>query len=168
MKIAFCNTALLISLLSISSLTLASSIEDSSLNTRKTSTQSKKLEPVIRHQLQLDLLSFCNYLQTGRPKKVEGVYKSPDGRYVIAIIKNNEKGHDYIGVVCAADNPYWKRGEVKFNFVLRNDNKLEGYYYNSSGNYVPVSFSINGDSLQTNRLRKVNLENNKATADAWL
>jgi len=87
---------------------------------------------------------------------------------VIAIIKNNEKGHDYIGVVCAADNPYWKSGEVKFNFVLRNDNKLKGYYYNSSGNYVPVSFSINGDSLQTNRLRKVNLENNKATADAWL
>ena len=168
MKIAFCNTALLISLLSISSLTLASSTEDRSLNTRKVSTQSKKLEPVIRHQLQLDIFSFCNYLQTGRPKKAEGVYKSPDGRYVIALIKNNEKGHDYIGVVCAADNPYWKRGEVKFNFVLRNDNKLEGYYYNSSGNYVPVSFSINGDSLQTNRLRKVNLENNKATADAWL
>jgi hypothetical protein len=171
MKTTFYNTALLISLLSISSLTLASSTKDSTLNTintRKMSTQSKKLEPVIRHQLQLDVLSFCNYLQTGRPKKVEGLYQSPDGRYVIALIKNNKKGHDYIGVVCTADNPYWKRGEVKFNFVLRNDNKLEGYYYNSSGNYVPVSFSINGDSLLTNRLIKVNLENNKATVVAWL
>ncbi|MFB1021962.1 MAG: hypothetical protein QMC40_04295, partial [Vicingaceae bacterium] len=69
----------------------------------------KKLEPVIRHQLLLVVLSFCNYLQTGRPKKVEGLYQSPDGRYVIALIKNNERVHDYIGVVRTADNPYWKR-----------------------------------------------------------
>ena len=96
------------------------------------------------------------------------MYKSTDGRYVIALIKNDEKGHDYIGVVCAADNPYWRRGEVKFNFVITAENNLEGYYYNSKGEYVPVSFTISGDTLVTNSLVKVDVEKIKATTMAWL
>tara|TARA_B110000046_G_scaffold34410_1_gene37252 strand:- start:21770 stop:21991 length:222 start_codon:yes stop_codon:yes gene_type:complete len=73
-------------------------------------------------------LNSCNYLENGNLKQAEGVYRSPDARYVIALIKNNEKGHDFIGIASEADNSYWKKGEVKFNFVLESNNQLNGYY----------------------------------------
>lgn len=134
-----------------------------SFTTNSFATKAKKLVPIKKNQLELDINHFCNYLENGTTKKAEGLYRSPDGRYVIALIKNNERGHDYIGVVCAADNKYWKRGEVKFNFVLTANNELEGYYYNSKGEYVPVNFTIDGDSLKTNQLVKIDVQNIKAT-----
>ncbi|MDB4061582.1 hypothetical protein N8371_07145 [Vicingaceae bacterium] len=65
---------------------------------------AKKLAYLKTHYLNFDLSNFCNYLENINPKKADGVYRSPDGRHVIALIKNNEKGHDFIGVVCSADN----------------------------------------------------------------
>lgn len=168
MKTTFLNIALLLSSVTFSNVSFATGGVEQTITTKINVTNTKKLSPLEKHQLDFDLFNFCNYLENGDLKPAEGVYSSPDGRYVIALIKNNEKGHDYIGVVCAADNPYWKRGEVKFNFVLTATNKLEGYYYNSSGEYVPVSFSVEGDSLQTNRLIKMDVEKIKATAMAWL
>ncbi len=130
--------------------------------------KSKILTPLKTHHLDFELPNFCNYLENGNPKQAEGVYKSPDGRYVIALIKNNKKGHDYIGVVCSTDNPYWEVGEVKFNFVLASGNELNGYYYDSSGAFVPVSFTIDGDSLKTNKLIKMDVEKIKGVTAGWL
>lgn len=123
----------------------------------------KTLKPIHKTTINLNLSGFCNYLDNGVTHAAEGVYKSPDGRYVIALIKNDEKEHDYIGVVCAADNPYWEKGEVKFNFVLKDSTNLEGYYYNSKGDPTPVSFTIDDDSLKTNQLQKIDVAEVKAS-----
>lgn len=143
------KTSILTSILFAALLTLSSSAYAKS---------PKALKPINKATIELNLSQFCNYLDNGSPHAAEGVYTSPDGRYVVALIKNDVKEHDYIGVVCAADNPYWKKGEVKFNFVLNDSNELKGYYYNSKGDYVPVSFTIDGDSLKTNQLKKIDVQ----------
>ena len=168
MKTTFLNIALLIGSFSISSTAFATGAIEPTTTVISNTIQYKKLAPLKTHQLEFDVYNFCNYLENGNPKQAEGVYKSPDGRYVIALIKNDEKGHDYIGVVWAADNPYWRRGEVKFNFVITAENNLEHYYYNSKGEYVPVSFTVSGDTLVTNSLVKVDVQKIKATTMAWL
>lgn len=168
MKTTILNIALLIGSFSFTTQSFATGEKTPSVSTESTLIATKKLAPVKTHFLDFSVSNFCNYLENGNPRQLEGIYQSPDGRYVIALIKNNEKGHDYIGVVCAADNPYWKRGEVKFNFVVTNNSELQGYYYNSLGEYVPVNFTIDGDSLNTNKLNKVDIQKIKATTTAWL
>ncbi len=166
MKTTILNIAFLLGSISISTTSFAKSGNTNKKTVETNFVAAKKLAPLTTHHLNFDLFNFCKYLENGNPKKAEGVYRSPDGRYVIALIKNNEVGHDFIGVVCAAENPYWTRGEVKFNFVLGNNNELNGYYYNSLGEYVPVSFTIDGDSLKTNRLIKVDVQKIKAMTSA--
>ncbi|MBL4706839.1 MAG: hypothetical protein JKY48_00165 [Flavobacteriales bacterium] len=153
MKTSIFTTALLTALITLSSSTFA--------------TKTKSLKPIVKSSVELNLSQFCNYLENGSPKAAEGVYTSPDGRYVIALVKNNEKEHDYIGIVCAADNSFWKKGEIKFNFVLSDSTELNGYYYNSKGDYVPVNFTIDGDSLKTNKLIKVDIDEIRAGTLAY-
>lgn len=119
---------------------------------------TKDLSPVKDHQVQLDVSQFGKYLHDGSPDSLEGLYKSPDGRYLIALIKNSEKNHDFIGVVVSAENPYWKEGEVKFNFVRNDSNKLKGYYYNSKGEAFPVTFKIGSSTIKSKLLKKVKLK----------
>jgi len=118
----------------------------------------KTIDTVKEHQVNLDVNQFGKYLHDGNPDSLEGLYKSPDGRYLIALIKNTEDGHDFIGVVVDADNPYWKEGEVKFNFVRNDSKKLKGYYYDSRGNAHPVSFKIGSSTIKSRLLKKVNLK----------
>ena len=106
----------------------------------------------------LDVNQFGKYLHDGEPDSLEGIYKSRDGRYLIALVKNDEKGHDFIGVVVSADNPYWEEGQVKFNFVRNDANVLEGYIYNSQGVAFPISFNIGKSTIKSNHLKKVKLK----------
>ncbi len=98
---------------------------------------------------------FGKYLQDGLPHEVEGVYKTKDGRYTLAIVRNEDSTHDFIAIVLDADNPFWKTGEVKFNFVLSDINSLEGLYYNSKGESVNLDFSFNKNGLKSDLLIKV-------------
>lgn len=111
-----------------------------------------------KDQVHIDLVQFSKYLKDGNPHQLEGVYSSDDGRYIIALIKNTEKSHDFIGVVISADNSYWTEGEVKFNFVMNSNGKLEGYYYNSNGEAFPMSFTIDNDTLSSKLLHKLDIE----------
>ncbi len=129
---------------------------------------NKQLKTVKEHQIEFNLLNFCNYLENGNPQEVEGIYSSPDQRYMIALVKNDNKCNDFIGVVLSADNPHWKKGEVKFNFVKDEAGHLQGYYYNSSRDQFPVDFEISGDSLKTDRLQKLEVEEIKAGMIALL
>lgn len=119
---------------------------------------TKGLNPVKDHKVSLDVNQFGKYLHDGNPDSLEGIYKSPDGRYLIALIKDSEKGHDFIGVVVSADNPYWEEGQVKFNFVRNDGKKLKGYYYNSKGDAFPVTFKIGSSTIKSKLLKKVNLK----------
>lgn len=118
----------------------------------------KPIETESKKEIAIDLSQFGKYLNQENSKTAEGVYTSKDGRYVIAIVKNNEKTHDYIGVVISADNPFWNAGEVKFNFVLNQDNELTGFYYDSKGESHKISFQVNEDGLVCEFLTKVSIE----------
>ncbi len=115
---------------------------------------SKTLEPLSKHNIEFSFSQFCSYLDNGNAHPLEGVYSSPDDRYKIAIVKNDTKHHDYIGIVISADNKFWKVGDVKFNFVMK-EGALEGYYYTSSGKELPIQFKIQSDTLETNYLKKI-------------
>jgi len=120
---------------------------------------SKNLKTLKKEQhVTLDVNQFGKYLHDGEPDSLEGIYKSRDGRYLIALIKNDEKGHDFLGVVVSADNPYWKEGQVKFNFVRNNDSALEGYIYNSQGIAFPISFEIGNSTIKSRHLKKLKLK----------
>lgn len=138
--------ALLISFLMLFS-SIASASGPKNLDTVK---ENKKVN--------LDVSQFGKYLHDGHPDSLEGIYKSPDGRYYIALIKNQDKSHDFIGVVISADNPFWTEGEVKFNFVRNGNKKLKGYYYNSRGKAFPIAFKIGKSTIKTRLLRKVELK----------
>jgi hypothetical protein len=99
-------------------------------------------------------LNFHNYLEIGNPHQLEGIYASLDNRYKVAIVKNDAKHHDFIGVVISADNKYWEEGDVKFSFVMK-DEALTGYYYNYSGEEAPIQFKIVEDALDANCLKKM-------------
>lgn len=127
----------------------------------------KNLKPIEKQSVEFNLSQFCSYLENGKPHQLEGVYTSPDERYKIAIVKNDEKQHDFIGIVITADNHYWEPGDVKFNFVMK-DNALKGYYYNQAGDEFPMQFQIDADTLNTKSLKKLKVKTVKADMLAGL
>lgn len=127
----------------------------------------KKLKTINTEPIAFSLTNFCNYLENGNKNGVEGVYKSSDGKYVFALVKNNAKNHDFIGIVISTENDRWKEGEIKFNFVL-NEDTLNGFYYNDQGTTTPVQFAIGNDSLKTNVLMKVKIPEVRAQIIAEL
>ncbi len=121
----------------------------------------KNLKPINKNQTEevtIDLSQFGKYLLEDYSKTAEGVYRTEDNRYTIAIIKNEEKSHDYIGVVISSDNKYMKSGEIRFNFVLNSDNELVGYYYDSKGDEHSVSFKLGENGLISSLFEKVSIE----------
>jgi hypothetical protein len=120
---------------------------------------NKRLKTIKNEKkVNLDVNQFGKYLHDGEPDSLEGIYKSRDGRYLIALVKNDENGHDFLGVVVSADNPYWEEGQVKFNFVRNSDNQLKGYIYNSQGVGFPISFDIGKSTIKCRLLKKVKLK----------
>lgn len=114
----------------------------------------KTLEPIAKQNIEFSFSQFSNYIKNGSPDLLEGIYVSPDNRYKVAIVKNDTKNHDYIGIVISADNEYWEVGDIKFNFVMKDD-VLIGYYYNAAGQEIPVEFKIVKDNIETNCLKKI-------------
>lgn len=100
----------------------------------------KNAKPIEKQKVNFNLPAFNQYLKVGNAQKLEGIYSTKDRRYFIALVKNSEKTHDFIGIVLAADNAYWDRGEVKFNFSEGKEGKLEGFYYDQKGHANPVIF----------------------------
>jgi hypothetical protein len=120
--------------------------------------EGKTTEPLEKESIELNLSQFGKYLYDGNPDSLEGVYTTADKRYKIALIKNKAKTHDFIGVVVSADNPYWKNGEVKFNFVVNEENQLEGYYYDSMGRAYPVAFELGRSTIDSPLFQKLKTE----------
>lgn len=129
---------------------------------------SKNSIPMKKNEIELDYSQFSKYLHDGNPDSIEGVYRSADKRYVIALIKNETNSHDFIGVVVSADNPYWKEGEVKFNFKRKDSQVLEGYYYDSKGIAYPITFKIGKSTIDTELIEKVDLVEIEAGSYALL
>lgn len=119
---------------------------------------AKTLKKVSKRQIDMskfNLAQFGKYLQDGHPHAIEGVYMTNDGRYSLAIVKNQDSTHDFIAIVLNADNKFWNPGEIKFNFIQNDSTELEGLYYNSKGEATPIEFEINKDGLVSEMLNRV-------------
>lgn len=102
----------------------------------------KNVQPIDKQKVNFNLPAFNQYLKIGDAQQLEGIYSTKDRRYFIALVKNSEKTHDFIGIVLAADNAYWGRGEVKFNFSEGKEGNLEGFYYDQKGHANPLIFEV--------------------------
>ena len=119
--------------------------------------KSRILDSTHKKDINLNYSQFVKYLDNGNPDSLEGIYSTEDKRYVIAVIKNETKFHEFIGVVISSDNPKWSNGEIKFNFVRKSDGILEGYYYNSD-KVSPVVLSTGNSRIGANLLKKLSLQ----------
>lgn len=115
----------------------------------------KKLKVSEKTAIEFKEASFKKYLKNSTPHYLEGIYTTKDSRYRIAIVKNNTTTHDFIGIVLNADNPFWEEGQVKFNFVLNDTNKLEGFYYDASRNKHSVEFELKNKTIVSNLIGKI-------------
>ncbi len=129
--------------------------------------EAKQLQPTGQLKVRLNLTQFVNYLENGRPDKLEGIYTSADNRYLIALIKNDESSHDFIGVVIAADNPFWAKGCVKFNFVKTSNHALNGYYYTQKRSFTPFTFHLENGNIKSSLLKMVNTNHLKNSILAY-
>lgn len=108
----------------------------------KAENSTKNVQPISSKNLSLNFQHFENYLRNGRPTEVEGFYATADKRYVVAIIKNDAKEHDYIGLMVKSENSKYSEGELRFNFIQETDSTLSGYYYDKNGNAQSVELKI--------------------------
>ena len=60
---------------------------------------------------------------------IEGIYRTADSVYEIAIIKNKTELRDYAGIVLQSKTRLWSRGQVKMELRKANDSVLEVYTY---------------------------------------
>ncbi|MBD98524.1 MAG: hypothetical protein CMO34_01665 [Verrucomicrobia bacterium] len=118
----------------------------------------KELKSIKMSNQDFNVAGFSKYLVQGNAIKVEGVYQTEDGRYSIAIVKNDAKEHDFIGVMINSGNDQIKGGDVRFNFVESSNNNLEGYFYDNYGNSVPVEFGLDKVKLGDISLKKIRSE----------
>jgi len=117
----------------------------------------KTVKSIQKTNLNFDVAGFTHYLNNGNPQKLEGVYSTKDKRYVIAIVKNSEKEHDYIGVILNSANKNIKTGDVRFNFVMDSEKNLVGNYYDNNGNSVEVVFNMEDMELGHIPMQKVGI-----------
>lgn len=110
---------------------------------------SKTVMPIEAKNTQINFQHFTNYLMNGNPQEIEGYYGTKDKKYIIAIIKNDVKQHDYIGVMVGAKNSKYNPGELRFNFVVENDSMLNGFYYDDRGNAQAVKIKIKTSNAQS-------------------
>lgn len=108
----------------------------------KAGNRSKNVKPIASKNISLNFQHFENYLRNGRPTEVEGFYATADKKYVIAIIKNETREHDYIGVMVKSSNSTYSLGELRFNFVQENDSTLSGFFYDKNGNAQATQLKI--------------------------
>ncbi|MEX2380211.1 MAG: hypothetical protein WD530_05675 [Vicingaceae bacterium] len=108
----------------------------------KAGNSGKIVKPIASKSISLNFQHFDNYLRNGRPLEVEGFYATSDKRYVMAIVKNEAKEHDFIGVMVKAANSKYTTGELRFNFVQENDSILSGFFYDQNGNAQAMQLKI--------------------------
>jgi len=118
----------------------------------------KELKSIKMSNQDFNVAGFSKYLVQGNAIQLEGVYQTKDGRYSIAIVKNDADEHDFIGVMINSGNDKFRGGDVRFNFVKASDQTLEGYFYDNYGNSVPVEFGLDEVKLGNISLKKVRSE----------
>ncbi len=64
---------------------------------------------------------FVNGLIINNEKDVEGIYRSFDSTYTIAIVKNKNAFRDYAGIILNSKTKFWHKGEIKIELKQLSD-----------------------------------------------
>lgn len=82
-----------------------------------------------RERVNLDLEALEQSLVTVSANEIEGIYKSSDGSYKVALVKNQNNFRDYYGIILDSKTKLWQPGQVKFELKQTGDNRFKGYFY---------------------------------------
>lgn len=74
-------------------------------------------------------------------KGIEGLYKSKDGSFEIAIIENVNSFRKYIGVILSSTSRFWVKGQVILELKQISNSELIGIHY--SENRTPKTVVLN-------------------------
>lgn len=96
----------------------------------------------------------AKYFKNKTLDAVEGIYLGTDGKYEIAIIKNNTKWHssyDYIGIIVDTTTSNWNVGDIKIYFKKTNSSAIfPGIWRMGDGSKVGRSFIFREDYFEIN------------------
>jgi hypothetical protein len=67
------------------------------------------------------------YLQQPAESTIEGIYKTPDGTYTVALIKDKTSIRDYVGIILDSKTKLWQKGQVKMEVKQLTDSTFEIY-----------------------------------------
>lgn len=67
------------------------------------------------------------YLQQSAEPSIEGIYKTADGTYTIALVKSKTNLRDYAGIILDSKTKLWQKGQVKVEVKQLTDTTFEIY-----------------------------------------
>lgn len=76
-----------------------------------------------------DSMQVVHYLSQLREPGIEGIYKTLDNSYTIAIIKNKNAARDYAGIILNSGTKLWTKGQVKIELRQVNDTLFDVFTY---------------------------------------
>lgn len=93
-------------------------------------------------RMEIDSAQMMNYLQQLKDPGLEGIYRTPDGTYTIAVVKKQNDRRDFAGIILSSSSRLWQKGQVKLELKQLNDSVLQVYSYlrNHSLNYDELPF----------------------------
>lgn len=74
-----------------------------------------------------DSASLIAYLQQPADSSIEGIYKTADGTYTVALVKNKTNLRDYAGIILDSKTKLWQKGQVKMEVKQLTDSSFEIY-----------------------------------------
>ena len=80
-------------------------------------------------RMDADSAQLINYLQQLKDPGIEGIYKTPDGTYTIALLKKPAEHRDYAAIILSSATRLWQKGQVKLEIKQVNDSLFQVYSY---------------------------------------
>lgn len=79
----------------------------------------------------------------------EGIYRTPDGTYTVALLKKPTQRRDHVAVILSSTTKLWQPGQVKLELKQINDSTLQVFSYlrNHSLSYDEVRSNKNSTDL---------------------
>lgn len=124
--------------------------------------------------ISVDSAVLSQKLKTQTGKSIEGIYRSYDSTYNVAIIKNKNAFRDYVGVILSSRTKLWKKGEVKLEIRQMTDSTFDAISYMRNHSIMiydePFRLYKNGNTDVFNYGRIIPAEvpsKNKPLDDGW-
>lgn len=114
------------------------------------STLGAKTDSAFLKQRQTIEISDEKYKELLKSRGKEGIYyfKWDSLAYVIAVIKDKNPVHEYVGVIVSSNLPGWKKGSVKLYAKMKNDSVAQGVLFMRNQMPAVNGFTFKGDEIR--------------------